>query len=512
MPRARLVIEGAHLDAALYQFSETHGGFLPSMKRVVQELERHFRVRFVKKTLHQGTRHGELNQFHKRLQSASECGIQCITKPKRAQAGSVVAGNEGEKVLVWVEKGVDMAIAMDLISPPKQGKEEANLILLITGDPELEQACAMASSSNMVIVCSLERSIAPGLLPYTRHYADGSRGIWLEDILEAAFVGKKERAYPYIPEDQSPQWSANSMNKASSSSKPRGRARCDKGKACPDYLEKNHRRTYLHPCKDGAQCQHIQGPDNRHNKTRKYHQLDYLHPCSNGEACPERNAERHMEQFYHAEKPSRQVCASGFKCDKIKKGKADADHVNSFVHPCPFKLDSCATAQNPKTAEVHKQQFTHPCDASCLLYQEKDWNTKHCWMFHHNEDSKQEEGEGEKVGVEAKELIEAAAALEGLHIDNSAGDTTTEGGSEPASPVDGRFEMNGTGEYMGDKGHYQQQAALNLSKMPWYDLDRPSVYDLTEEQFYDVFGMSAQEFDSLTILEQLARKTEVGVW
>ena len=154
---------------------------------MVRALELAYGCTFVRKEWHEGTPDGRPTPFHLAI-SAPEAGH--VTPKVRALqvtpgfAITLEGRLRTHRVAIRIPKGVDVALALAMVQDAHHHKkfDEYGLVVVVTGDGDLEEAFERAS--RRVVVCGSREGLAPALRPWVR--SEGNQGLYLDEVLVGA--------------------------------------------------------------------------------------------------------------------------------------------------------------------------------------------------------------------------------------------------------------------------------------------------------------------------------------
>jgi hypothetical protein len=356
-PRAALLIEGGHMDVGLKKTGN------PPMRAVVAAIQDAYNVDLVRREWHQGTEDGQLNSFHRSISHVEGGHVIPYIRRMKDQSGRASgqsAGAAGGRATIRVETGVDVAMAMAMTDVDDKQCDPYSVVIVVTGDGDLESAFARAARHRRVYVCSLKEALSAELNRYVK--SERGRALYLDDVLRVAAAS-------------APQGGPTGAGGAGAEAKPRrtgaggrgadkavgGRTKCFAGRHCNKTGDAAHMEKFRHPCPDYGSCHWLTGKD---GPERAEHFARFGHPCRFHPCKIQKEA--HRQQFEHAYTPEearpRPDCPDGKKCRfifyKNPKSTERTEHMEAFRHPCPFGRN-CVARSDLEWSWEHALAFSH---------------------------------------------------------------------------------------------------------------------------------------------------------
>jgi hypothetical protein len=309
--RAKLIIDGGHL-------LKSQTGRAPfDMPFFLSKMERTFNVRFTRKILFQGTFNGAHNSFHTLISHPSGGHVTCRISPMKLIHGNMYHPQERrmieppQQASLCVEKGVDVKIALELQKEPLPHEEMYDILIIISGDGDLDEAVREANKKRRVIVCPKIGTCAAEMNEFI-FIQDNGQPVYLDTLLydedDVCFTPPRGLT-------MARKWSSPVQPPPPPALAPPRRQTCRK--RCPliqpgPYFSAEHAHLFIHPCHFGGKCRHVldRGASSSSNpqemetyseEDMKKHMFLFSHPCKNYFDCTNEDPS-HCLMFLHVPK------------------------------------------------------------------------------------------------------------------------------------------------------------------------------------------------------------------
>lgn len=325
----------------------------------------------------QGTEDGKPTEQHRCYKSPEGGKLDIILYGMKDQVGRPSRPHlRGCRTTIRVESGVDVGLGVAMQEMPGPREEPYSVVIVITGDGDLERA--FKRSPHVVYVCSLKASTSSSLEPFVKVAFDGRR-IYLEDIMMGAYKEQLCMNFGAMRGHEEDGAGGGGMMK-----KEARLTKCFAGRICEKLNDPDHMSRFRHPCPDGPGCRFIyEDPkaDERGQEERKHHLMHFGHICSQPN-CPFQDELNHKAVCEHP-RVGKPICPEGDRCPRVW----DPDHAREWRHRCPDDR-KCALMKRVQTDAQkadHMRNYMHTCSfgKACLYIRDPEWNWEHMLQFTH---------------------------------------------------------------------------------------------------------------------------------